>query len=149
VATFTDADRTDKAIDFVADIDWGDGVVSEGTIAGGNGSFSVTGQHAYPDEGSYPVSVNVRPAGASVVAVLSTAVVGDAPLTVTPRTVSGIEGVAFSGVVATIIDANAGSPAADFTASIDWGDGSAASAAEVTLANGTLTVASTHTYAEE
>lgn len=43
------------------------------------------------------------------------------------KEVQAVEGIAFTGTVASFICANPASPASDFTASIDWGDGTAAS----------------------
>src|SRR5207302_1777954 len=55
-----------------------------------------------------------------------------------------------SVTVATFTDANPGASAADFAGTtITWGDGSAATAATVTLSSGTFSVTGTHTYAEE
>ena len=45
VATFTDSDTTDTAGGFTASINWGDGITTNGTVTGSNGSFSVTGGH--------------------------------------------------------------------------------------------------------
>ncbi len=49
VATFTDLDPSGTAGDWTADIDWGNGDVTEGTIVAGDtpGSFSVLGSHEY------------------------------------------------------------------------------------------------------
>src|SRR5207302_7463292 len=55
-----------------------------------------------------------------------------------------------SVTVATFTDANPGASAADFAGTtITWGDGSAATAATVTLSSGTFSVTGTHTYADE
>ncbi len=60
VATFTDSNTSDAASDFTASIDWGDGVTSDGSVSGSNGSFSVSGTHTYADEaGNGPISVTV------------------------------------------------------------------------------------------
>src|SRR5690606_37875916 len=49
VATFTDLDPAGTADDWTANIDWGNGDVTEGTIVAGEtpGSFSVLGSHEY------------------------------------------------------------------------------------------------------
>jgi hypothetical protein len=59
------------------------------------------------------------------------------------------EGVAFSGAVSTFTDANATAPASDFTATIDWGDGSPLTLGTIAEPNGAGTafvVAGNHTY---
>jgi RHS repeat-associated protein len=59
VATFTDTDRTAAASSFSATITWGDGQTSAGTVSGANGTFTVSGGHAYAAEGRSPVAVTV------------------------------------------------------------------------------------------
>jgi hypothetical protein len=59
VATFTDSITANVASDFTANIDWGDGVTTVGTISGSNGSFTVTGSHTYAQGGQNTVSVVV------------------------------------------------------------------------------------------
>src|SRR5256885_13963555 len=51
-----------------------------------------------------------------------------------------------NAVVATFDDSNTANVAADFTATIDWGDGTT-SAGSVSGSGGTFSVAGTHTYA--
>src|ERR1051325_2020501 len=50
IASFTDGTLTDTASDFIAIIDWGDGITTTGTVVGSNGSFTVQGDHTYPDD---------------------------------------------------------------------------------------------------
>jgi hypothetical protein len=46
VATFTDVDTASPASDFSANINWGDGSVTNvGTVTGGAGTFTVSGAH--------------------------------------------------------------------------------------------------------
>ncbi len=54
--------------------------------------------------------------------------VTDAALSATATPVSATQGTSFSGTVATFTDANPLSKASDFTATIAWGDGTAATA---------------------
>jgi hypothetical protein len=65
---------------------------------------------------------------------------------VTP--ITPVEGAAFSGAVATFTDNYTNNVAADFTASIVWGDGTT-TAGTVTLLGGTATVSGNHTYVEQ
>jgi len=71
-----------------------------------------------------------------------------AAVAVTPAAVAATEGAPFSGPVATFTDTDATQPASNFTASIDWGDGTA-SAGTVAGASGSFTVSATHTWADE
>ena len=55
-------------------------------------------------------------------------------------------GQAFTGTVATFTDSDTGNGASDFTATIDWGDGTT-TAGVITDTAGTISVSGTHTYA--
>jgi hypothetical protein len=80
----------------------------------------------------------------------------DAPLNASVSPITGTEGTAFSGQVATFTDANTNAPLSDFPSGpnnslIDWGDGST-SAGIVTQAGGPGTaflISSNHTYVED
>ncbi|HEX8310529.1 MAG TPA: peptidylprolyl isomerase [Chthoniobacteraceae bacterium] len=63
VATFTDANSPGTAADYEADIDWGDGQVSEGKIKATGASFAVVGTHKYLDPEVFSVKVTVRKQG--------------------------------------------------------------------------------------
>jgi N-acetylneuraminic acid mutarotase len=54
---FTDGNTADTTANFTATISWGDGNSSSGTVSGSGGQFTVSGQHAYAEEGNYPLSV--------------------------------------------------------------------------------------------
>ena len=85
VATFTDTYTGNVAGDFVATIDWGDGVTTSGTVSGGGGSFTVSGTHTYASAGSFPVVVTLSDdaPGTASATVTSTANVA-APLIAVP-----------------------------------------------------------------
>lgn len=69
-------------------------------------------------------------------------------LVVTPVAISPFEAVSFSGIVASFIDADTLQPPGNFTATVDWGDGTT-SAGTVTGSAGSFSVSGTHTYADE
>ncbi len=148
VANFSDANTALTAADFAATIDWGDGNVTAGTVAGGSGSFTLTGQHTFADEGSFTVTTTVTEtsgAGASA-GDTGTATVAEADvLSGSPLAFAAQANVPFSGAVATFTDADTASPPGDFTATIDWGD-SNVSAGTVSGGAGSFTVNGTHTY---
>ena len=149
VATFSDnfTDRT--GADFTATIDWGDGTISPGGIRGGNGNFTVTGIHTYIDEGSFNTSIQlkVNAAGGPPLNAGNIATVAEADvITAGGTNVSATRGQPFAGTVATFTDPNAQNFAGDFTATIDWGDGTAATTGIVTGANGSFSVSGTHTF---
>jgi hypothetical protein len=151
VATFTDPDPGAQAGDYTASIQWGDGsAASAGTVSGPQGGpFSVTGSHSYGDEGSYTITVTITDTdnAANSATVTDAASVGDASLSASGITPAPVSGQAFNGPVATFTDANATtSSTADFTATIDWGDGTAASPGAVTGSGGSYAVTGSHTY---
>ncbi|MFL6260147.1 MAG: hypothetical protein ACJ76Y_10590 [Thermoanaerobaculia bacterium] len=149
VATFADSDLSKTPADFTATIDWGDGASSAGTVSGGPGSFTVTGQHTYADEGAFGFTVTVTETGPGGLTDNSsaTATVTEADaLTGSPATINATAGLPFSGPVATFTDTNTANVAGDFTATIDWGDGTT-TAGTVSGGGGTFTVSGTHTYA--
>nr|MDP9122448.1 hypothetical protein [Acidobacteriota bacterium] len=148
VATFTDSDITRTAASFTASIAWGDGTTSAGTVSGAAGSFTVSGQHIYPDEGTFTATVSIaEQPGTASASVTDTATVGETDvLSGTPAAITPFQGIPFTGTVATFTDANTANTAADFTASIDWGDGTVTPGV-VSGSNGSFSVSGTHTYA--
>ena len=69
-------------------------------------------------------------------------------IAVTPATITAQEGVTFSGSVASFTDSDSSqTSAANFTATIAWGDGT--SSAGTITSGATFGVAGTHTYADE
>jgi len=60
VATFVDESPNLNAADYEGIINWGDGTVSNGTIRGANGTYSVYGRHQYTGGTTYPVDVTVQ-----------------------------------------------------------------------------------------
>ncbi len=148
VATVTDGDANDTAAEYSATINWGDGSTSAGAVTGPNGGpYSVTGTHTYQEEGSHPVMVHIMDSDSTNTAdATSTANVGDAALTSSCATPPA-SAQTFNGPTATFTDANAFATSADFTATINWGDGSS-SAGTVSGGPGVgpYTVTGSHTY---
>ncbi len=134
-----------------ATITWGDGHSSAGTIAwiAAANAYSVTGTNTYAEEGSYTVGVTITYSGSNATA-STTAIVADAALTGTGASLSGTEGVALTGVIATFTDADPGGTVTDYTASIAWGDGNtSAGTIAYNSSLGYFTVTGTDTYADE
>src|SRR4029077_15073404 len=86
VARFTDSDLLSPAGDFTAMIEWGDGTSSPGTLAGANGSFTVSGTHSYATAGKLPVHVTLRDDAGT-----ATAVASGSALVVSPTTLALID----------------------------------------------------------
>jgi hypothetical protein len=154
VGSFTDANIAALPSDFTATIDWGDGSgvsAASAIISTGGGGFDVSGSHTYADEGSFSITVTVTDVGGSSTTINSTANVADAALTPSGTTITPIEGTPFTFVVVgSFTDANAAAPLSDFTATIDWGDGSGVFAASAIISTGGgFDVSASHTYADE
>lgn len=164
VATFTDADPNGTVSDYTATIDWGDGSSVTGTIAAGaSGGFDVSGTHAYAEDGTYTVTVKIADAGGATATATSSVTVSEPALTGTAASIAGTERVALSSeptggppvvdeaVVATFTHGPNLEPTADFTATIDWGDGtSSAGTIAAALPAGTgYQVLGAHTYLDE
>jgi hypothetical protein len=151
VATFTDPGGSEPVGDYAASILWGDGGTSAGTIVDlGNGQFDVTSSHIFAEEGNYPLTVTLTHDQLPPVTVSGTARVADAPLTATATPFVPLQGIPLNGAqVATFVDTNPLGQIGDFTATINWGDGTTSSGTVMQPGGvGTaFAVTSTHTYA--
>ncbi len=151
LATFTDPGTPEAVSAYTANIAWGDGSTSAGTITLNAGVFSVSGAHTYGKKGTFTISITIDHGSSPDRTVTSTATVANAAITVTSNALSVNENQQFSGAVGSFIDANPLSVAGDFTATINWGDGSANSTGTITvdpLNSSRFIVNGTHTYAE-
>jgi hypothetical protein len=148
VATFSDTNLA-PASDFTASIDWGDGTTTGGTVSGSNGVFSVNGSHTYNEEGSFTLKTTISDdgTGTSKATVANSVQVADGGLTVTAATVTPTVAVSFTGAVATFTDANPSGTPSDFTATINWGDGTPGSTGTITQSGSMFTVTGSHTFA--
>ncbi|MGH7137873.1 MAG: DUF4214 domain-containing protein, partial [Pirellulales bacterium] len=149
--------------DFSASIDWGDGTVSAGSVSGSAGSFTVSGSHVYAEEGTMIPAIVLSDDAPGTAAATATATiqVADAALSATGTTITSPEGLLQTPqVVATFTDANPNATVSDFTATIDWGDGTTTQGAITTApppagggtvsgAGGQFYVSGGHVYAED
>jgi len=150
IANFSDSNPGGTLSDYAATIDWGDGQTSTGTITvGPNGTFVVSGDHAYVDEGNFSPSVQIADVGGAAITTIGSAAVGDAALDAQGTTINATEAAAFSGVVATFADANPYGTAGDFSAMIAWGDGLSTPGTVSANGGGSFSVSGAHTYSEE
>lgn len=114
-----------------------------GLFFGPGGSLYFT---AGPDGGANGLFGSLSPTPPSVV-------IAPATLSATISNVSAVEGLAFDGVVATFTDANIYAAPGDFTATVQWGDGSSDTSGDgnvtITQSNGPgsgFIVTGTHVY---
>jgi hypothetical protein len=154
VATFTDPGNTDPLSGFAATIGWGDGTTSAGTITEAGGTYTVTGNHTFTDEGSGNIDVTIwdgenrgQVGFIRLGDVTDSVTVNDADALAAAPVPDGTAtaGTYFTGTVASFTDSYSQS-ASDFTATISWGDNSPPSVGTVTSSGGTLSVSGTHAY---
>lgn len=133
-------------------IDWGDGTTDTGAIDGGNGSFTVSGDHTYSEAGSYTITVQVTNSstGASATAV-NTATVTDAALHLTGGFQLGdsMTKPETNFALAWLKDDNPNASASDYSIVIDWGDGSTPTnmtSLPQSFGNGAFLITGSHTY---
>jgi hypothetical protein len=152
LATFTDGNPLAKTSDFAATIDWGDGTNSTGTIAAttfppttdpntgatvpGYTLFTVAGDHTYQAMGDHTITVTIVHLTGAAKATATT------PVHVVDAVLNGnglstvLQAQAWQPLqgetVATFTDGNPQAKPADFSATIDWGDHSTATAGTIT-----------------
>jgi hypothetical protein len=130
-------------------VDWGDGTTSDGSVTDtGKNHWDVNGQHTFAEEGTFNLHVTIT-GGSGGGTTSPTAQVSDAPLTATVSVAPVVEGGSPSGVIATFKDANSGAPLGDFTATIDWGDGTTTAGTIAKTGAGVFSVSGSHPYGEE
>ncbi len=137
-AAFTDPGLLDS---HSALIDWGDGTVTEGFVNAE--ARTVTGRHAYADNGAYQVAVTVNDGDGGVGSDTLTVEVGNAaPVVAAGGEASTDEGTLF--VLPPTFFTDAGS-ADTHTATVDFGEGGAV-AAEIDPSTGSISAS--HFYAD-
>ena len=141
-------------------VNWGDGSAPQSLapsnltpIGTPNGVvWAINAAHTYIEEGTYAYTVTVTDNDGASTIVAGSAIIADAALTAgTPTLLSANTGIALPNptVVATFTDANTFATTADFTATIDWGDGSPESTGVVvaTATPGMFDVEGVHSFA--
>ncbi|MBV9101263.1 MAG: hypothetical protein JO198_09515 [Candidatus Dormibacteraeota bacterium] len=151
VATVTDPDPGAMASEYSASINWGDGSTTQGSIAGPTGGpFTVSGSHVYADEGSFTpvVSISDLDDTTNTASATDSVAVTDAALNATGNpAILQTSNLALSGTqVASFTDANPGATSADYTAAINWGDGSSSQGVVSGPTGGPFVVKGSHTY---
>jgi hypothetical protein len=151
VATVTERDFASPP-SLTAVVDWGDNSATSAGSVGGSASANanlVSAAHTYLEEspsGGYPTNITVSGSNAPTVTASGTATAADAALSATAVAVTGKPKTALTDVpVATFTDADPNGTGTDYSAVIDWGDGTS-SAGTISAGNG-FTVSGSHTYA--
>jgi Bacterial Ig-like domain len=165
LGTFVDANQAATVADFTSGggsvvVNWGDGLAPQ-TLAASNLTaigtpngvgWTINAAHTYTEEGTYSYTVTVTDDGGASTIVSGSAIIADAALTAGAATaLTASTGVALpsSTIVATFTDANTFATTADFTGTIDWGDGSPLRTAVfvATATPGLFDVEGGHSYA--
>ncbi len=155
VATFTD-NTGDPIGDYTATIAWGTGLpTTQGTIVpdpGGKGVLDVQGAFTYPSTGAFVATTTIsRTFPTSQSATASTSVtVSPAKLVATGTTIHATAGSVFTLPVATFTDNTPKTVPGDYTATINWGDGKAATQGVITAnptTPGSFVVTGSYNYA--
>jgi hypothetical protein len=141
LGSFVDPDSSPYSVD----VDWGDGTAHTTFSQGTDGALG-TQPHTYAEEGSMTVTVTVTNSANQSDAKTFTINVADANLTATGTTLNETTGVTFTDTVATFTDDNPALDVGDFSAVVDWGDGSTPVAEPVSLSGTTFSVANDGTF---
>ena len=127
IASFTSADANATVARFSATIDWGDGQTSqvgpEAFSVNANGGFNLTAGHTYEEGGDYSINVTILDQGGSTTSASNFVHVSDPPLSTVGTTVQAEEGQSFNGVIASLTDADPNATTEEYSATIDWDDG--------------------------
>ncbi|MFO0970034.1 MAG: IPT/TIG domain-containing protein, partial [Gemmataceae bacterium] len=150
IASFTDTYTGAAPEDYTVSIDWGDGNSSSGSVvANESGGFDVVASHEYGEPAWFPITVTIDSVRDGHAVVLTQATIADATITGSAADdATADEDSATEFTLATFTDDNPDSVAGDFSASIDWGDGSDPDEGTITQQeDGSYVVTGTHTYA--
>ncbi|HEY7935352.1 MAG TPA: choice-of-anchor Q domain-containing protein, partial [Solirubrobacteraceae bacterium] len=127
-------------------INWGDGTQpSSGTLDANTRQLS--GTHTYAEEGLYQASFTYINSDGFPETHPFDVKVQDAPLTASGVSVDATVGVSFTGQLATFTDADPNGEVSDYTATINWGDGSTSPGTINDVPSGGFNVTGSHTYA--
>jgi Domain of unknown function (DUF4214) len=145
LASFT---TTNTSATFTATINWGDGSnTTAGTVTGSNGNFSVTGTHTYTQAGSFTTTIQVNQNGGGSASATGTAQVNPGPLVVQGlvHKISAAGQAVNNLVVATFTDTSGAQPTSDYSATVNFGDGTSGQGT-ISFANGVFMVTASHTF---
>ncbi|HEY7953054.1 MAG TPA: choice-of-anchor Q domain-containing protein [Solirubrobacteraceae bacterium] len=127
-------------------VDWGDGTnPSPATFDPTTGHL--TGTHTYAEEGIYHGSFSYLNSDGGLTTRPFDLKVQDAPLSATGVPLDATAGVQSSPTVATFADGDPAGTVSDYTARINWGDGSNSAGTIAPAPSGGFAVSGTHTYA--
>jgi hypothetical protein len=149
VATFTDPGgaEANDGTHYTASIDWGDKTTpTSGVISLSSGTFTVSGSHSYAASGPYTITCSINHE-TIITTVMSSANVGTTgSLAVACVAITPVAGAPFSGVVASFTDGD-GDALGNFSAKLNWGDGTTTAGTIAANTSGGFAVSGNHAYA--
>ena len=145
LATFAD---TNGSTSYTDTINWGDGSAPDnsGVVSHVGNSEELIDSHTFAESGTYFLNATVTPSQGSPETYTAEVDVLDASITGTPGNFSATSFVTTNPVVASFTEVYPGAAVGEFSASIDWGDGSVPSAGVISESGGVFTVSGTHVY---
>ena len=150
VGNFNPVDGDLNAANYQATVYWGDGGVSQGTVAAVGSNLTVSGNYTYTEAFDSPfiVYVGLQHAGGGFsYADNTTLVVTSPPIKAHPVTTTWPDAILFSGPIATVSDPDLGD-VGFFQVAIQWGDKSSldTTSGYATGGDGQFTIFGTHAY---
>ena len=147
IATFTDNSTVTNASNFIAMIDYGDGMTGPGTILPlvTPGRYEVVGMHTYGSVGPFTATVTIGTTTGSI-APIFVGVTTTSPQTLSGLPIDGIAGRRSNTLVATFTDLDTTAVPGDFTATVTWSDNTT-STANIELVSSTSTSVQFNIYA--
>lgn len=158
IATFTDSGGAQALSAYSAIVDWGDGGGAlPATISGpdGNGVFTVTGRHTYVTAGTPSATITVHHDGVLPdVSVVDSVTVTPPPVAVSASGTGTLVATVFTAVtetLATFSDPNGTGALVNYSATVNWDDGTGTVPATVSGpdASGYFTVTANHMYTNQ
>jgi hypothetical protein len=148
VAGFSSDDLVATTADFSATINFGDGTASSaGTVLKAPGGYVVVGTHMFTQANpAEPVTVTIIDTLGHSQATANSLATVVSPLSSAGHSVEFVAGTLFSRVVAGFTDSSPLAYPGQFTATINWGDGSASSVGVVSTDGAGFDVTGSHTY---
>jgi PKD repeat protein len=157
LATFTDPAGAEAVGGYTATVNWGDGTTSTGTVvnSGGNAFRVDAPSHTYTEEGTYTVTVTLKHDALPAVTTPGQGIsVADAQITNVGSSNlpgGGLANVALGAIagIATFIDPAGAEAVTDYTATVNWGDGTTSTATVVNTGGSNFRVdVPGHTYTQ-
>jgi uncharacterized repeat protein (TIGR03803 family) len=150
LAVFTSANPKDTAAGFTATVNCGDGTLISGSnvsvVKDGAGRFKLIASHTYESPGEYPLLVQIDDPGGASLTLTGTTFISPYVIAISANDVSGAKGALKNTVLATFKDYGSTATAADYTATVNWGDGSVSPGTLRSIGGSSFQILGSHVY---